>query len=58
MGKVIVTDTHLTNIANAIRSKNGTQNTYTPAQMASAISALPIGECISDSLTYQIVPED
>ena len=43
MGKVIVTDTNLTNIANAIRAKNGTQNTYTPAQMAAAITAIPTG---------------
>ena len=40
MAKVIVTDTNLINIANAIRNKNGTQNTYTPAQMASAINAI------------------
>lgn len=37
MGKVLVTDTYLSNIANAIRGKNGTNNTYTPAQMATAI---------------------
>ena len=37
MGKVIVTDTHLTNIADAIRTKTSTQTTYMPSQMANAI---------------------
>lgn len=41
MSKVIVTDTYLSNIASAIRGKAGTQSLYTPAQMASAITALP-----------------
>ncbi len=43
MGKVLVTDTHLTNIANAIRSKNGTSNTYKPSEMASAIENIETG---------------
>ena len=38
MSKVLVNESSLTNIANAIRSKNGTQTTYTPAQMSSAIN--------------------
>ena len=37
MGKVLVTDTYLTDIGNAIRSKNGTTDTYKPSEMASAI---------------------
>lgn len=32
-----------TAIANAIRGKNGTQNTYTPSQMAQAITDIPSG---------------
>lgn len=40
MSKVLVTDTYLTNIANAIRSKNGSSNTYTPAQMSTAIEQI------------------
>ena len=40
MAKVLVTNTYLSNIADAIRGKNGTTNTYTPAQMAPAITAL------------------
>lgn len=38
MSKAIITESNLTAIANAIRGKNGTQNTYTPVQMATAIS--------------------
>lgn len=38
MSKVIITESHLEDIADAIRAKNGTQNTYTPGQMAIAIS--------------------
>lgn len=40
MAKVLVTDTNLTNIANAIRTKNSSTTTYTPAAMASAILAI------------------
>lgn len=43
MAKVLVSESNLTNIANAIRSKNGSSNTYTPAQMAPAILAIPTG---------------
>lgn len=37
MSKVLVTDTYLTNIANAIREKNGEITTYKPGDMAGAI---------------------
>lgn len=47
MGKVLVTDTHLTNIANAIRSKNGTTTTYKPGEMASAINNIQTNEDLS-----------
>ena len=40
--RLIQTET-LTAIADAIRDKNGTQNTYTPSQMASAISNISAG---------------
>lgn len=43
MAKVLVTDTHLTNIANAIRSKKGTSDTYKPSEMANAISNIETG---------------
>lgn len=35
--QVLVTDTHLTNIANAIRTKSGTTKRYKPGDMAAAI---------------------
>ena len=43
MAKVLVTESYLSGIANAIRAKNGLSATYTPAQMAAAITALPSG---------------
>ena len=43
MARVVVNDAYLTDIADAIRAKNGTQNTYTPAEMSSAIDAIPTG---------------
>ena len=43
MANVLVNDTSLTNIANAIRGKNGTTNTYKPAEMAAAITAIETG---------------
>lgn len=59
MGQVLITDTNLTNIANAIRTKAGTSIKYTPANMATAINAIPGGsfnwmgegvECINANL--------
>lgn len=43
MGNVIINDSNLTNIANAIRAKNGTTNTYKPSEMADAITAITGG---------------
>lgn len=43
MANVLVQDTSLTAIADAIRAKNGTETTYKPAEMAAAINALPSG---------------
>lgn len=44
MGQVYITDTYLTDIANAIRSKNGgTNTTYYPSEMASAINNIQVG---------------
>jgi hypothetical protein len=40
MAIVTINDEYLTNIANAIRSKNGTENTYKPKEMAAAIAAI------------------
>lgn len=43
MSSVVIDDTSLTAIANAIRSKNGLTTTYTPGNMAAAILAIPSG---------------
>lgn len=43
MGKVLVTDTYLTDIADAIREKLGVSDTYTPAQMGPAIETITGG---------------
>lgn len=40
---IIITDTYMYEIADAIRAKTGSLDTYTPAQMASAISAIETG---------------
>lgn len=65
MAKKLVTDTHLYNIAEAIRIKNGTSNKYTPATMANAILAFPTAtdynwmganvECLSSSFYHSTV---
>lgn len=43
MANVLVQESSLQGIASAIRSKNGTQNTYKPSQMADAIMNIPSG---------------
>jgi hypothetical protein len=40
MANVIVNDTNLINIANAIRAQNGTKDAYKPSEMAAAILAI------------------
>ena len=40
---VVVLDDTLTNIANAIRGKNGSSNKYKPGQMADAIDNISAG---------------
>lgn len=52
MANVIINDENLTNIANAIRGKNGLTTTYKPSQMAAAITAIsgaaePVIEALS-----------
>lgn len=53
MAKVLVTDTHLTDIANAIRDKNGTEDTYKPSEMANAIQGISTSEDLSSELNTQ-----
>ena len=51
MSKVLVSEENLTSIADAIREKNGTENTYTPSEMATAISEISGG---GESIDVQI----
>jgi len=46
MASVIIDDTNLKNIADAIREKNGTDETYVPSAMADAIKAIETGSKI------------
>ena len=65
MAQKLITDTHLYNIADAIRLKTGTSSLYTPATMASAITAIPAAtdynwmganvECLSSSFYHSVV---
>lgn len=43
MSRALINESSLTAIANAIRGKNGSSDTYTPGQMAAAIDAIPTG---------------
>ena len=43
MANVIINDENLTNIATAIREKNGETTTYKPSEMAAAIQAIAAG---------------
>ena len=52
MSKVIVNDTHLTNIANAIRSINGSNSSYKAREMSDAIDLLP--DLTSGAHSYRI----
>lgn len=53
MANVIINDTHLNNIANSIRNKNGTNTKYKPSEMATAISEITTSENLSTELTEQ-----
>lgn len=43
MAKVMITESYLEDIADAIREKKGGSNTYTPGEMAEAISSIDCG---------------
>ena len=43
MSKVMVNESSLSAIGEAIRGKNGTTNTYKPSEMAAAINSIPAG---------------
>lgn len=50
MASVIINEENLTNIANAIRNKNGSTTTYKPSEMAEAINNI-VGSGSSENLT-------
>lgn len=59
MANVLVEEQYLQDIADAIRVKNGSNNTYTPAQMANAISSITTGGNVNEvtkSGTHIVVP--
>lgn len=65
MAKVLISDQYLTQIGDAIRSKNGSSDTYTPAEMAPAIAAISGGSApilqnktITPSANQQIITAD
>ena len=52
-----ITDTqNYSDIADAIRAKNGTANTYTPSQMAPAILAIPSGGGGDSDFVGEFIP--
>ncbi|MBR3686482.1 MAG: leucine-rich repeat domain-containing protein [Clostridia bacterium] len=54
MSKVLVNETSLTAIGDAIRSKNGTENKYKPSEMAAAISAISANGGNGLTVTYAV----
>lgn len=58
MARVLINESNLQNIANAIRGKNGSSDTYTPSQMASAISAIPTGGSVTAEIVTVTVDAD
>lgn len=53
MSQVLVTENYLSDIADAIRSKNSSTDTYTPAEMGNAIRSLPSGGGSSFNLIHE-----
>lgn len=55
MAKVLVSEENLTNIANAIREKNGETTTYKPSEMAGAIQNISSGSLtITENGIYDV----
>jgi len=52
MDNVLVSETALMNIADAIRLKNGSITTYKPREMAGAITAIETGTMITGNNSY------
>lgn len=49
---------HYEDIANAIRERAGTQDTYAPREMAAAIDAIPTGKAIREPYVEEIINEN
>lgn len=53
MARVLINESNLQNIADAIRNKNGTTTKYKPAEMAAAIDAISTG----DEIQHEDIPD-
>lgn len=56
MANVLVEENSLTAIANSIRGKNGTTNTYKPGEMSAAIDAIETGGNVEAPLVRRTLP--
>lgn len=55
MANVLVNDEYLSDIADSIRAKNGSSDTYTPAEMSTAIDNIPTGGTEPDPTDVYVV---
>lgn len=58
MSKAIIDEQNLTDIADAIRTKNGSADTYTPSEMATAITDLPTPTPVTKGLVFSDYDSD
>lgn len=54
MSKIVTDSQHYTDIASAIREKNGTETTYKPSEMASAIQGIQSGGADFSEVEYKL----
>lgn len=52
MTKVLITESYLEDIANSIRAKNNSSDTYTPSEMSTAIDDIPTGSLESNDVNF------
>ena len=55
--KVIITESYLHDIGDAIRGKLKTEDTYEPSEMASAIDSIPAGAGLTFNVSSQEVTD-
>ena len=58
MAKVIITEQYLEDIADAIRAKNGSQDTYYPSEMAGAIEAIDTSGVTINNQNKSVTPTE